>query len=55
MLPTWMIEKLEQDRRAREERARPHLDLELHAPERTAPPADDAHEPERGVVTIEMT
>jgi hypothetical protein len=54
MLPDWMIEKLEQDRRAREERERPRLELEIPRPEQPASPATDDSEPKRGVVMIEI-
>jgi hypothetical protein len=54
MLPTWMIEKLERDRRARDEQARPHLEVELPCPEEHEAPSDDEREPEHGAVTIEI-
>jgi hypothetical protein len=53
MLPTWMIEKLERDRRAREEQARPRLEVELPWPEEREAPAT-GEEPTHGVVTIEI-
>jgi hypothetical protein len=54
MLPTWLIEKLERDRRARDERTRPRLEIELPWPEEHEAPSDDEREPEHGVVTIEL-
>ncbi len=41
MLPPWMIEKLEQDRREREARERPRLEIEIQ------PPSEDERRPER--------
>lgn len=56
MLPTWMIEKLERERReraAREERAR--VQLEIHdAPPRPGPSPREEDRVERGVLTIDV-
>ncbi len=41
MLPPWMIEKLEQDRREREAQERPRLEIEIQ------PPSDEERRPER--------
>jgi hypothetical protein len=54
MLPDWMIEEIERDRRAREEGARPRLELEVPNDERRTPDAQEEGETERGVVTIEI-
>jgi hypothetical protein len=53
MLPDWMIEELEQERRRGERSERPRLELELPHPE---PPGsrDDRDEVERGVVTLQI-
>ena len=53
MLPPWMIEKLEQERREREAQDRPRVELEIEAPR-------DVQVPERrptapsGVITIQV-
>lgn len=43
MLPPWMIEKLERERREREEQERPALRIEIQPPDErpVAPPEDD--------------
>jgi hypothetical protein len=53
MLPPWMIEKLEQERREREAQDRPRLEIEIQPP-------DAPHQPERpdprasSVITIQV-
>lgn len=54
MLPDWMIEEIERDRREREDGARPRLELEVPNDERRTPAAQDEGEAERGVVTIQI-
>jgi hypothetical protein len=55
MLPTWMIEKLERDRRARDEQARPYLEVELPCPEEHEAPSDDEREPEHGAQGLQRS
>lgn len=57
MLPDWMIEELEQERRAREERSPRRLELEIvPVPADHVPPDADAVEGgvQRGVVTFDV-
>jgi hypothetical protein len=53
MLPDWMIEELEKNRRD-EQADRPRLELELPHPEPWSPGPDDQDEGERGVVTLQI-
>lgn len=53
MLPPWMIERLEQDRREREEQERPALRIEIQRPdERQAP--DGEERPASRVIEIQV-
>jgi hypothetical protein len=55
MLPDWMIEELEQERRRGERSDRPRLELELPHPEPQAPGRRDGTDVvERGVVTLQI-
>jgi len=53
MLPTWMIEELEKQRREREQEPRPglHVDVPTYLP--TPPPGDEA-EPRSTVIVIDI-
>jgi len=53
MLPTWMIEELEKQRREREAEQRPglHVDVPVHLP---TPPHEDEVEPRSAVIVIEI-
>lgn len=53
MLPDWMIEELEKDRRSRDESARPRLDLPVPQPP-SAASQDREDDGERGVVTFQI-
>jgi len=56
MLPPWMIEKLERERREREAHQQPALRIEIQRPDER--PGDRQPEgeapPSRGVVTIQL-
>jgi hypothetical protein len=53
MLPPWMVEKLERERREREEQERPALRIEIQPPVER-PEQDDEAPAARGVVTIQV-
>ncbi len=53
MLPPWMIEKLERDRREREEQERPSFRIEIQPPDERQAPEDDER-PTSRVVEIQV-
>ncbi len=53
MLPPWMIEKLERDRREREEQERPALRIEIQRPDERPEP-DDGERPSPRVIEIQV-
>lgn len=54
MLPTWMIEELEKQRREREREERPRLHIESPAYRPAQPPEEQGPQPGSTVVVIEI-
>jgi len=54
MLPTWMIEELEKQRREREREERPRLHIEAPAYQPARPAEDQGTQPGSTVVVVEI-
>lgn len=54
MLPPWMIEKLEQERREREAEDRPRLEIEILPPDESGPRGERAPQVTSSVITIQV-